>query len=151
MLQQALRTVDDGARRPAGCDLLLGRHLLTTATVGRVRMSSPLVGPAVRFFNSGIESLTVSPRWGRFLRGSITTITYVGRRSGRTVSTPVGYKRTGDDVVIGVQFPDSKTWWRNFLDDGGPITLELDGTERTGHAVATRESKNKATIRVRLD
>jgi hypothetical protein len=30
-------------------------------------------------------------------------------------------------VTIGVRFPDAKTWWRNFLGDGAPISLDLDG------------------------
>ena len=55
-------------------------------------------------------------------------IRYVGRRSGKTIETPVGYRRSGEKIVINVMSPDNKTWWRNFLGDGGPITLlKLDG------------------------
>ena len=55
-------------------------------------------------------------------------IRYVGRRSGKTIETPVGYRRAGEKIVINVMSPDNKTWWRNFLGDGGPITLlKLDG------------------------
>ena len=62
-------------------------------------------------------------------------IRYVGRRSGRTIETPVGYRRTSDGVVINVMSPDNKTWWRNFLGDGGEITLlKFDGHDHTGHA-----------------
>jgi hypothetical protein len=43
-----------------------------------------------------------------------------------------------------------QTWWRNFLDDGGPLTLQLDGTERGGHAVAKRDEKGHVTVTVRL-
>jgi hypothetical protein len=46
--------------------------------------------------------------------------------------------------------PEAKTWWRNFLDDGGPLTLHLDGTERGGHAVAKRDEKGHVTVTVRL-
>jgi hypothetical protein len=53
----------------------------------------------------------------------------------------VNYLRVGDEVVIRVGLPGAKNWWRNFLGGGGPITLRLNGTDRTGHAVAT------ATIR----
>ena len=38
--------------------------------------------------------------------------------------------------------PDAKNWWRNFLGDGGPITLlDLDGRDRTGHAVANSDDR----------
>lgn len=44
-------------------------------------------------------------------------IRYTGRRSGRTLTTPTQYVRDGDDVVILVGRPETKTWWRNFLSD----------------------------------
>lgn len=36
----------------------------------------------------------------RLLSGSIVLIRYTGRRSGRTITTPTQYVRSGDDVVI---------------------------------------------------
>lgn len=81
----------------------------------------------------------------------LTIVTYTGRRSGRTFSTPVGYRRAGDTVTIGVRLPDAKKWWRNFTGEGGPISLELDGVDRTGHAVARRDERGRVSITVRLD
>ncbi|MEV6984233.1 hypothetical protein AB0M95_23670 [Sphaerisporangium sp. NPDC051017] len=81
----------------------------------------------------------------------LTVVTYTGRRSGRTFSTPVAFRRVADTVTISVQFPDAKKWWRNFLDEGGPISLHLDGIDRTGHAVATRDEAGRVTVTVRLD
>jgi hypothetical protein len=102
-------------------------------------------------FNRWFTSQRTSPRWGRFVSKYFTDVTYTGRRSGRTFTTPVGYRRTGDTVVIGVQFPDAKTWWRNFTDAGGPISVELGGTDRTGHAIARRDGKGRVTVTVQLD
>ncbi|ODT96475.1 MAG: hypothetical protein ABS81_30810 [Pseudonocardia sp. SCN 72-86] len=113
-------------------------------------MSSPALAGGVRWVNARVEALTRSPRWGRVVGRSLTMVTYTGRRSGRTFRIPVGYKRSGDDVVIGVQFPDAKTWWRNFLGEGAPLRLELDGVERAGHAVSTRDDRGRVTVRVRL-
>ncbi len=73
--------------------------------------------------------------------GSMTIVTYVGRRSGKTFSTPVGFKRTPEGVRIMVALPDQKQWWRNFEGDGGELTLLLDKQERTGRAVAARSGK----------
>jgi hypothetical protein len=101
--------------------------------------------------NGWVSSLRTSPRWGGLVSRHITVVTYTGRRSGRTFSTPVGYRRVADTVRIGVSLPDAKSWWRNFTGDGGPISLELDGAERAGHAVTHRDHKGRVTVVVRLD
>jgi len=80
----------------------------------------------------------------------MVTLTYVGRRSGRTFRIPVGYRRRGDEVLITVAMPDAKSWWRNFLGEGGPLSLRLDGVDRPGHAVARREGKGRVIVKVRL-
>jgi len=105
-----------------------------------------MIQPLVERFNACFVSFQSSRRWQRHF----TVITYTGRRSGRTFSTPVAYKRDGNTVTIGVQMPDAKSWWRNFL-DGGPITLRLDGADRAGHAVSRRDDRGRVTVTVRLD
>jgi hypothetical protein len=50
----------------------------------------------------------------RLLSGSTDVIRYRGQRSGATFSTPTQYARSGDDVIILVGRPETKTWWRNF-------------------------------------
>ena len=101
-------------------------------------------------FNVCVSTLRSSPRWGRQISRRLTTITYTGRRTGDTFSTPVAYRRVADIVTIGVQFPETKKWWRNFLDEGGPISLQLDGADRTGHAVARRDEEGGVTVTVQL-
>ena len=101
-------------------------------------------------FNAPIVALAASPRLGRILRRNITLITYTGRRSGRAFSIPVAYRRRGDEIEIVPNMPDAKTWWRNFLGDGAPMSLTLDGIERSGHAVAHRDENGRVTVRVRL-
>ena len=46
--------------------------------------------------------------------------------------------------------PDAKQWWRNFLGTGGPISLNLDGVDRAGHAVASRDDRGRVTVTVDL-
>jgi hypothetical protein len=101
-------------------------------------------------FNAPITALAASPRFGALLRRSITTISYTGRRSGRTFSIPVAYRRRGDEIEIVPNMPDAKTWWRNFVGDGAPMSLTLDGIERSGDAVAHRDENGRVTVRVRL-
>jgi len=105
---------------------------------------------AVGCVNAGVTGLAGSRLLGPLVRRTITTATYTGRRSGRTFRTPVSYRRSGDVVTIAVAMPDRKNWWRNFTGDGGPLTLALDGGERTGHAVARRDGR-RVTVSVELD
>ncbi|MBO0853091.1 MAG: hypothetical protein J2P18_04915 [Nocardia sp.] len=105
---------------------------------------------AARGFNSVVVTLMRTPVLGPLMRKGFVEISYVGRRSGKTFTTPVNYRRSGDSLLIGVAMPDRKNWWRNFTGAGGPITLHLEGGDRRGHAVATRDAKGGVGVRVRL-
>jgi hypothetical protein len=109
-----------------------------------------LVMRAGPLFNAPVAAIAASPRLGARLRRSVTLITYTGRSSGRAISTPVAYRRRGNDIDIAANLPETKTWWRNFVGDGAPISLTLDGVERAGHAVAHRDDKGRVNVRVRL-
>ena len=119
----------------------------TLGVMARGIFDSPIVG----FVNKLFVGLIDAPVVGPFVRRAMINIRYVGRRSGKTIETPVGYRRSGDKIVINVMSPDNKTWWRNFLGDGGPITLlKLDGQDRTGHAVADRDAQGRVSVTVTL-
>nr|CEL13614.1 FIG00828063: hypothetical protein [Kibdelosporangium sp. MJ126-NF4] len=115
-----------------------------------VRIDTPVVRQVVNRVNSCVVGLRSSRRVGPVVSKFFTVVTYQGRRSGRTFSTPVGYRRTGDVVRIGVVMPDAKKWWRNFTGDGGPIMLDVDGG-RTGHAVARRVRSGRVEVTVHLN
>jgi F420H(2)-dependent quinone reductase len=113
-------------------------------TLGRLLMrAAPLL-------NAPVAAVATSRRFGGLVNRNIAILSYIGRRSGRRFSTPVAYRRTGNEITINANLPQTKTWWRNFLGDGGPLKLQLDGTERTGHAVAKHDKKGRVTITVRL-
>ncbi len=115
-------------------------------------MSRGIFGtPIVPAVNAVAAKLIDVPLLGSVVRRNTVMISYVGRRSGKTFTTPVSYRRIGDEIVIRVGLPDAKTWWRNFLGDGGPITLQLNGADRTGHAIATRDDRGRVTVAVKLD
>ena len=101
-------------------------------------------------FNGCVLRAQESPRYGRLMRRRLTVLSYVGPKSGRTFSFPVAYRRAGDTVRIETRMPDAKGWWRNFLGDGGPLTLRLDGVDVPGHAVAHRASSQLVVVTVRL-
>jgi hypothetical protein len=105
----------------------------------------------VRAVNTTAVALLNAPVVGRIVGRGLVKIRYVGRRSGKTVELPVGFRRSGDDIVVGVAAPDAKTWWRNFLGDGAPITLlGLDGRDRIGHAVANRDGRGQVSVTITL-
>ena len=111
-----------------------------------------LDSPIARIVNSIFVGLIDAPIVGSVVRRGLINIRYVGRRSGKTIQTPVGYRHSGDTIVINVVSPDKKTWWRNFLGEGGPITLlRLDGADRTGHAVTDRDDNGRVKVTVKLD
>jgi hypothetical protein len=118
----------------------------------RVMLRGIFDSPVAGIVNKGFVGLINAPVIGRIVGRGLVVIRYVGRRSGRTFEIPVGYRRSGDTLTINVTAPNAKNWWRNFLGEGGPITLlNLDGADRTGHAVANRDAKGRVSVAVRLD
>ncbi|SPM28149.1 hypothetical protein [Mycobacterium terramassiliense] len=89
--------------------------------------------PVAHAFNRLAVGLTTVPVLGRVVGRNLVEIRYTGRKSGRSFQTPVNYRLSGDQVTIRVMGPDAKSWWRNFLGDGEPITLlNFRGNDRTG-------------------
>jgi deazaflavin-dependent oxidoreductase (nitroreductase family) len=68
------------------------------------------------------------------LSGSTLALTYAGRKSGRSYTTPVNYVRDGDRLLTTSY--RNRTWWRN-LRGGVPVSLRLQGhdIEATGQAL----------------
>jgi hypothetical protein len=114
--------------------------------MSQLKNYSRLVMRAAPLLNTPGAAMATSRRFGRMVsRRNIAIITYTGRRSGRSFSIPVAYRRDGDDLEIAANMPDAKSWWRNFLGDGAPLTVRLDGFERPGH-----DEHVHVTVRVRL-
>jgi deazaflavin-dependent oxidoreductase (nitroreductase family) len=65
--------------------------------------------------------------------GSLMLITFTGRKSGKTYTTPVRYLER-DGVVWAFTSLDTK-WWRN-LEGGAPVRLRIGGEERAYRAEA---------------
>jgi deazaflavin-dependent oxidoreductase (nitroreductase family) len=60
---------------------------------------------------------------------TVLLITFTGRKSGKTFTTPVSYSQTGDQVSIFTH----AAWWKN-LRSGAPVTLHIQGQEFQGLA-----------------
>ena len=72
----------------------------------------------------------------RLLSGSTDLIRYRARQSGKEVTTPTQYAQRGDEVVILVGRPESKTWWRSFRTDHDlEVLIRGSWVPMTGRAV----------------
>jgi deazaflavin-dependent oxidoreductase (nitroreductase family) len=67
---------------------------------------------------------------------TVLLITFTGRKSGKTYSTPVDYSQDGDQVYIFTH----ANWWKN-LRGGAPVRLLIRGQELQGWAETVAEDK----------
>ncbi len=93
---------------------------------------TPTVPP---FVNSAMKFVLRSPAHG-VVSKTVLLITFTGRRSGETYTTPVDYSQDGDLVTIFTH----ANWWKN-LRGGAPVTLRIQGRELQGVAEAVAEDK----------
>jgi len=85
--------------------------------------------------NNTMKFVLRSPLHG-IISKYLTLITFRGRKSGKTYTTPVSYFRRNDEVIIFTH----ANWWKNFR-GGAPITLRLRGKDVTGTAVPVAQDK----------
>lgn len=95
-------------------------------------------------------ALVLSSPAHRLLSGSTDLVRYVGRRSGRTITTPTQYVAVDDGYVILVAHPDTKAWWRNFT-AGGDAELLLAGVWLPVRARAVRGADEPDVVGPLLD
>ncbi len=85
--------------------------------------------------NSFVAFFLKSPLHG-MLSGSTMLISVCGRKTGRTVTTPVNYYQEGDTLWV-ITSRDRK-WWRN-VRGGAPVHLRLRGVDVEGVAEALED------------
>ena len=93
---------------------------------------TPTIPPYV---NSAMKLVLRSPVHGMVSK-SILLITFTGRKSGKTYTTPVSYSQDGDQVSIFTH----ASWWKNF-DGGASVRLRIRGQELEGRAEPVAEDK----------
>jgi deazaflavin-dependent oxidoreductase (nitroreductase family) len=87
------------------------------------------------FVNHAMKFVLRSPVHGMVSK-SILLITFTGRKSGKTFTTPVSYSQHDDQVYVFTH----ATWWEN-LHDGTPVTLRIRGRELQGLSESIAEDK----------
>ena len=92
----------------------------------------------MKFLNLIMKLILRSPLHA-MLSKSIMVITFTGRKSGRTYSTPVSYARRGGEVLM---FTNG-AWWKNTR-GGARVSLRIRGQELAG--TAQPEAEDRAAI-----
>ncbi len=93
---------------------------------------TPTIPP---FVNRTMKLVLRSPVHG-IVSKTVLLITFTGRKSGKTYTTPVSYSQNGDQVYIFTH----ADWWKNLL-SGASVSLRIQGRELQGLAEAVAEDK----------
>ncbi len=101
-------------------------------------MSQTMTMPPI--LNNTMKLVLRSPLHGMVSKTTLL-ITFTGRKSGKTYTTPVSYSQNGDQVTI---FSHA-TWWKN-LRGNSQVTLRLRGREVRGLAEPVAEDKHAVAI-----
>src|SRR5438309_6800539 len=62
----------------------------------------------VRYFNPVTRFLLATPLHS-LMSGQLMLLSFTGRKTGRSYTTPVSYVRVGDSLLV----PGGGAWWRN--------------------------------------
>lgn len=87
---------------------------------------------ARRLYNPLVKWLLRSPLHVA-MSGSVLLLTFKGRNSGKSYTTPVSYVREGEDLLL-VSSRD-RSWWKN-LRGGARVMLHIRGRDEEGVAEA---------------
>lgn len=90
------------------------------------RHGPPVPAFMFKIMNPLMKALLYSPLHGRVSK-SLMLLTFTGRKSGKKFTTPVGYLRKGNTLIV---FTHS-SWWKN-LEGGAPVTMRIQGKKING-------------------
>jgi hypothetical protein len=79
--------------------------------------------------NAGVVALLHTPGLHWLASPGLMTVTLSGRRSGRRICFPVGYRGQRDALLVLVSNARSRNWWRNFREPW-PAEIRLRGRKR---------------------
>lgn len=89
----------------------------------------------IKIGNPFMKAILRSPLHG-LASNNAMLITFAGRKSGKTYTTPVNYVRHGEALLVLSQ--DDRTWWRN-LRGGAPVTVRVQGQDLKGTGEALED------------
>ena len=102
--------------------VVTAKHRQRQARAAREHTTGPMNNVVKWLLRSRLHGLLSS--W-------LMLVTYTGRKSGKTYTTPVSYVKAGDGVV----FFNSHKWWHNF-ESRSTVALRIKGRNLHGTALA---------------
>jgi hypothetical protein len=103
------------------------------------KLGPPLPGWIFKYIiNPTINGILRSPWHGR-MSHVLMLLSFRGRKTGKTITTPVGYNREGDAFLV---FTD-RPWWKN-LQDGAKVRMLMQGQWLEGVAEVTTDAMEVA-------
>ncbi len=93
---------------------------------------TPSVPP---YLNQAMKFILRSPVHGMVSK-SVLLISFTGRKSGKTYTTPVSYSQSGGEVMVFTH----ANWWKN-LGASRPVKLRIQGRDYQGLAEPVAEDK----------
>src|SRR4030088_3229905 len=82
---------------------------------------SHVLQSVMRYFNPFMR-LVLGSRAHGMMSGQLMLLSFTGRRTGRSFTTPVSYVREGTNLLV----PGGGAWWKNLT--GGTARVRLQGT-----------------------
>ena len=99
------------------------------STEPEARSGPPMPRFMMKLMNPLLAALLRSPFHGRFSQ-QLMLLTFIGKKTGKRYTTPVGYVRQDDHLIV---FTHS-AWWKNFR-GGAPVSMWIAGKPYRGRAV----------------
>lgn len=85
------------------------------------------------FANAFVSILLRTPLLHRVISKGLLLLTFTGRKSGKRYTTPAGYYREGNTVMLLTKW--FRPWWRNFM-GSAPVEVRVEGKVCQGIAKA---------------
>ena len=98
----------------------------------------------VRYFNP-VTRFVLATRLHALMSGRLMLLSFVGRKTGRTYTTPVSYVSEGASVLV----PAGGAWWKNLM-KGQQARVRLRGASRAVTTQVIREPVAVANVLGRM-
>ena len=98
------------------------------------RKGPPVPKPIFKITNPLIKLMLLSP-FHSGMSKQLMVLSWNGKKTGKRYSTPVGYVRQGNSLIVFTH----ASWWKNFT-GGAPVTMRIEGKDVKGTAYPVSDS-----------
>lgn len=99
--------------------------VMTAPVLERPRWTPPA------YLNRLMRLMLKTPGLQRLVGKSTVLLTFIGRKTGRSITTPISFVREGDRIILSGH--RTRNWWRNVAQNP-EVMIRVAGEDRRGHA-----------------